>query len=201
MGLFADIEKQEWIFLGCCMEAGGETKLKVRFGGWPDLVVRLDIFHFKGRLAGGCTTDTHALYPIFMSSLSACIFELDPLDVSLLRRAKRGQLVCEGVPSVSGALVDKNITKAQLATCCKRRTRGEEVTISMIDRLLQELMGDKGKDLLGVPLLDREKMEHMWHIQWRRVKCIQDVPGVPLYTEKGTNTTKDGIMLTQYRCA
>lgn len=37
-------------------------------------------------------------------------------------------------------------------------------------------------------------------MQKRHVRCIQDVPGVPLYTEVGT-TTKAGVTLTRYRCA
>ncbi|KAK3545342.1 hypothetical protein QTP70_004066 [Hemibagrus guttatus] len=44
-------------------------------------------------------------------------------------------------------------------------------------------------------------MEQIWHLQKRHVKCIQDVPGVSLYTKTGTITTKGGIMLTRYRCA
>ncbi|KAK0140296.1 hypothetical protein N1851_022771 [Merluccius polli] len=47
---------------GCCREAGVETKLKARFSGWPDLLIRLDIWHFLRRLAAGCTTDAHSLY-------------------------------------------------------------------------------------------------------------------------------------------
>ncbi|XP_056312322.1 uncharacterized protein LOC130223503 [Danio aesculapii] len=72
----------------------------------------------------------------------------------------------EGVPSISDDMVDRSITKKDLSRYCRRRTRGEEDTICLIERLL----------------------------------CIQDVPGVPLYTEVGT-TTKSGVILTKYRCA
>ncbi|KAK0135333.1 hypothetical protein N1851_028826 [Merluccius polli] len=190
-----------YVDCGCCREAGGETKLKARFSGWPDLVIRLDIWHFLRRLAAGCTTDAHSLYPIFMASLSVCLFEWDPADVALLRQAKREELRREGVPVVSDSLLDSRITKAQLAQYCRRRTRGEEATIRLVERLLQELMGDRGRDLLGVPLLDRVRMEHIWRVQKRHVKCIQDLPGVSLYTETGTTTTKEGVVLTRYRCA
>ena len=190
-----------YVDCGCCKETGGESELKARFGGWPDLVIRLDIWHFLRRLAAGCTTDAHALYPIFMATLSVCLFEWDPEDVALLRHAKREELRREGVPGISEALVDGRLTKAQLALYCRRRTRGEEATIRQVEALLQELMGDKGRDLLGVPLLDRVRMEHIWRVQKRHVKCIQDLPGVPLYTKTGTTTTKDGVVLTKYRCA
>lgn len=107
----------------------------------------------------------------------------------------------EGVPGITDAMVDKNISKEELALHCRRKTRGQETTIRLIDRLLQELMWEKGKDLLGVPLLDRVRMEHIWHVQKRHVKCIQDVPGVGLYTENGTMTTKEGLVLKNCRCA
>ncbi|XP_056277468.1 uncharacterized protein LOC130198340 [Pseudoliparis swirei] len=53
---------------------------------------------------------------------------------------------------------------------------------------------------MGVPLLDQARMEHIWRVQKRHVGCIQDVPGVPLYTKVGT-TTKSRVILTRYRCA
>ncbi|KAI3352043.1 hypothetical protein L3Q82_020858, partial [Scortum barcoo] len=190
-----------YVDTGCCVETGGRTKLQQRFDGWPDLNICLDIFHFMRRLAAGCTTDTHPLYPIFMARLSVCIFEWDPEDVTLLRRAKRLHLQQEGVPGITDALVDKSILKEELALHCRRKTRGEESTISLIEHLLQELMGEKGKDLLGVPLLDRVRKEHIWRLQKRHVKCIQDMPGVALYTETGTTTTKEGMVLKNYRCA
>ena len=97
---------------------------------------------------------------------------MGPCRCGLLRQAKREELRKEGVPVVSDSLVDSRITKAQLAQYCRRRTRGEEATIRMVERLLQELRGDRGRDLLGVPLLDRVRMEHIWRVQKRHVKCI-----------------------------
>lgn len=110
------------------------------------------------------------------------IFEWDPDDVALLRRAKREQLQEEGVPVITNDLVERRITKKELALYCCRRTRGVESTTRHIDRLLQELKGEKGRDLMGVPLLDTVRIEHIWRVQKRHVKCIQDLPGVPLYT-------------------
>ena len=184
----------------CCREGRGQTKLKERFGGWPDLIVKLDIYHFMRRLASGCTKDAHPLYPVFMAKLSSCIFEWDRGDVALLRQAKREQLRQEGVPGITDTLVDQHITKDELALHCRRQTRGERQTVVMIEQLLNELMGAKGRDFLGVPLLDQERMQHIWQVQQRHVKCIQDEPGVPLYTQTGT-TTKAGIVLPNYRCA
>ena len=75
-----------------------------------------------------------------------------------------------------------------------------EATISLIEWLLQELRGQTG-DLMGVPLLDQVRLEHIWRVQNRHLRCIQDMPGVQLYTEVGTTTTKGGVILTRYRCA
>ncbi|CAL8271039.1 unnamed protein product [Merluccius merluccius] len=188
-----------YVDCGCCISEGS-SKLQTRFGEWPDLHIRLDIWHLMRRLAVGCTTDAHPLYPTFMGCLSACIFEWDAGDLSLLRRAKREQLEREGVPALTDAAVDARIGKRELSQYCRRRTRGEEATISLIGRLLQELGGANGRDLMGVPLLDQVRMEHMWRVQQRHIKCIQDLPGVQLYTEKGT-INKGGVVLTRYRCA
>lgn len=189
-----------YVDTGCCIDKG-QSMLQTRFGEWPNLKIRLDIWHFMRRLATGCTTDAHPLYPIFMARLSECIFEWDPHDIALLRRAKREQLEEEGVLFISGHMLNRRITKKELSLYCRRRTRGVETTISLIELLLHGLKEEKGRDLLGVPLLDTVRMEHIWRVQKRHVKCIQDPPGVSLYTETGTTTTKGGIVLTKYRCA
>lgn len=185
-----------YVDCGCCVSEGATSKLQTRFSEWPELQIRLDIWHFMRRMAVGCTTDAHPLYPTFMGRLSACIFEWDAEDLCLLRQAKRKPLM----PAITDNLVDRSITKKELSLYCHRRTRGEEATIGLIERLLLELGGPDGRDLMGVPLLDEVRMEHIWHVQKRHVRCIQDVPGVPLYTEVGT-TTKAGVTLTRYRCS
>ncbi len=118
----------------------------------------------------------------------------------MLRQTKREQLKREGVPGITEKLVDQQITKDELALHCRRRTRGERQTIIMIEQLLNELIGVKGRDYLGVPLLDHERMQNIWQTQKKHVKCIQDEPGFLLYTVTGT-TTKEGIVLPNYRCA
>ncbi|KAL1277026.1 hypothetical protein QQF64_023699 [Cirrhinus molitorella] len=138
--------------------------------------------------------------PHLHGSLSACIFEWDAGDLSLLRQAKKKQLMQEGVPAITDILVDRSISKTELSLYCRRRTRGEEATIRLIENLLQELRGANGGDLMGVPLLDEVRMDHIWRVQKRHVKCIQDVPGVPLYTEIG-NRHKGRGHPTRYRCA
>ncbi|RVE72561.1 hypothetical protein OJAV_G00039730 [Oryzias javanicus] len=112
-----------YVDCGCCKEAG-PTKLKARFSGWPNLIIRLDIWHFMRRLASGVTTDAHQLYPTFMARMSACIFEWDAADVAELRRAKRQQLQEQSLTVLTEREVDCHITKDELALHCRRRTRG-----------------------------------------------------------------------------
>lgn len=186
-----------YVDCGCCAEAAETTKLQARFSGWPDLVVRLDIWHFMRRLALGCTTDAHQLYPLFMSRLSACIFEWDAADVALLRQAKAQQLQAQGLSSVD---IDRNLTRQEMTLHCRRRTRGEDTTVRLLEELFSSLMGPHGNDSLGVPLFDKERIEHIWRVQKKHVKCIQDPPGVVLYTKTG-ELTKGGVRLPVLRCA
>lgn len=104
------------------------------------------------------------------------------------------------MPTITDLQVDRSISKRDISLYCRRRTRSEEDTIHLIERLLQEQRGTHGRDLMGVPLLDQVRMEHIWRVQKRHVKCIQDLPEVPLYTEVGT-TKKAGDLLTRYCCA
>ncbi|MED6270203.1 hypothetical protein CHARACLAT_007635, partial [Characodon lateralis] len=184
---------------GCCKEVG-ETTLKARFSEWPNLIVRIDIWHFMRRLAVGCTTDAHRLYPTFMARMSACIFEWDAADVNKLREAKRAQLKGHGWTALTEKQLDRQITKEELELHCRRRMRGEKQTSQLLDQLISELISDKGKDSLGVPLLDPIRMQHIWFVQKRHVKCIQDPPNVALYTQTGT-IIKGGVQLQTLCCA
>ncbi|KAJ4928157.1 hypothetical protein JOQ06_015954 [Pogonophryne albipinna] len=129
-----------YVDCGCCV-SDGTSMLHSRFSDWPDLHIRLDIWHFMRRLAVGCTTDAHPLYPTFMGCLSACIFEWDARDLTLLRQAKRALLVQEGVPGLTDQMVDGKISKKELSLYCRRRTRGEVATITLIEQLLEKTGG------------------------------------------------------------
>lgn len=75
---------------GCCKEVG-ETKLKIHFSEWLDLIVRLDIWHLMLPLVvyhrRPSTDSTWLLW-----HTSACSFEWDADDLAMLRRTKREQL-------------------------------------------------------------------------------------------------------------
>lgn len=49
-----------YVDCGCCATTEEETRLMTRFGRWPNLKVRLDIWHFMRRLAYHQRTSTLA---------------------------------------------------------------------------------------------------------------------------------------------
>ncbi|CAL8300616.1 unnamed protein product [Boreogadus saida] len=52
----------------------------------------------------------------------------------------------------------------------------------------------------GVPLLDHQRIQHIWPEQEKHVACIQDPEDFQLYTKTGT-LNKGGVELCCYRCA
>nr|KAG5691802.1 hypothetical protein BaRGS_003198 [Batillaria attramentaria] len=132
------------------------------FSAWPDLVIRLDVWHFMRRIARACTTESHLLYKSFMGRLSQCIFQWDRDDLELLKAAKRRQMEGRHIPNPSDADVLRNITKDELALHCRRTTRGTDETIALIDHLLETYSGPAGHDTLGVPLLDQDRLTDIW---------------------------------------
>jgi hypothetical protein len=59
-------------------------------------------------------------------------------------------------------------------------------TTQLIEDHTAAFDGDKGKDTLGVPLLNSPRMKEEWEHQKRHVTCIQDPEGVQLYIQTGT---------------
>ncbi len=181
---------------GCC----GDSQVIKLFSCWPNLRVRLDIWHFMRRFAAGCTTEAHQMYGIFMSRLSGCIFEWSKDDVAQLREATRLEMEQQHVPNPTSDDALRQLSRRSLALHCRRRTRGTEETFNNIDALIRGFSGDEGKDTLGVPLFDEEKMANIWESQKCHVSCIQDPAGYPLYSETGSVKKGDKLLPT-YRCA
>ncbi|XP_027139839.1 uncharacterized protein LOC109141445 [Larimichthys crocea] len=131
-----------------------------------------------------------------MARLSTCIFEWDPEDVAALRHAKEGELAARNVGHISEEVVDTHITRRELALHCRRRTRGVEET----NRLISLFDSVSGKDTVGVPLLDHERIQQIWKEQQKHLGCIQDPEDFQLYIKTGT-LKKGGVELCCYRCA
>ena len=149
------------------------------------------------RLARGCISESYPLYGTFMSQFSQCIFEWDEQDLNLLIEAKKGELVQAGLPDLSPSAVRNSLTKEELSRYCRRRTRGHQETVEEIEALLLALF--PSTDTLGVPLF-KEEMKIIWEEQQQHISCLQDPPGVPLYTITG-HVTKGGVKLPILRCA
>ena len=98
------------------------------------------------------------------------------------------------------AEIIQKITREEWRLHCRRRTRGAEESTLLIQDLLDTFGGPAGHDTLGIPLLDAFRIQDIWSTQRRHLSCIQDPPGVQLYTRTGS-LTKGGVVLPVYRCA
>ena len=96
---------------------------------------------------------------------------------SWLCEAKRKYLLEAGVRDPSQSAVLKAITREELARHCRRRTRGAEVTLQLIEELL--LAFGTATDSYGVPLFG-EQMVTIWEEEKRHIPCIQDPPEMTL---------------------
>jgi len=170
------------------------------FQPWQDLHIRLDIWHFMRRFASCCTTESHPMYGLFMSKLSACIFQWDSEDVAALHHAKSAELAEKSASGFTDADLQRKVSRKELALHCRRTTRGTEETTRLLEELITCFASDLGKDTMGVPLLDHDRTQPMWEQQRQHIPCIQDPAGVCLYTRTGS-LTKGGIELPTYRCA
>ncbi|XP_061745496.1 uncharacterized protein LOC133544310 isoform X1 [Nerophis ophidion] len=173
----------------CCCSAAGQPKVAATFGEWDRLVVRLDAWHLMRRFARGVSTETHTLYGKFMNRLSFAMFEWDEGDMSRLREAKRAE---------RGGNAHVEPSRKELHRHCRRRTRGVEETTRLVQEVLDHLWD--AKDTLGVKLFDQGRMKEIWSTQRRHLGCIQDPPGVALYTRTST-VTRGGVALPVFRCA
>ena len=182
----------------CCSIDEGVSKYHVLFSAWENLLIRLDIFHFMRRCAVGCTSESHPLYPVFMASLSRCIFEWDQEDLDALYAAKKAELSANGVRNPSREAVRNAVGKRELAHHCRRRTRGAEATEALLQSLFDTL--GSATDVLGVPLFRDEMVSEIWPEQRRHIPCIQDPTEIQLYTITG-HTKKGGKSIPLYRCA
>ncbi|KAF6715537.1 hypothetical protein FQA47_016411 [Oryzias melastigma] len=72
--------------------------------------------------------------------------------------------------------------------------------LALIRNLIQAFDWDNGRDTLGVPLINSARMSEIMASQAKHVACIQDPPGIHLYTRTGT-ILKGEHHLPTYRCA
>ncbi|KAI4905920.1 hypothetical protein NFI96_030119 [Prochilodus magdalenae] len=202
MGRYADAgvppPKLLYVDRDCC-SGTGRSRAAAMFHKWEELVVRLDVWHLMRRFAVGVTTDSHQLYGLFMAKLSACIFEWDAADVARLREAVEAEMEeKQGIVGLTEEQLNSKLTPKLLGRHCRRHTRGAQETEELIDQLLAAFRGVA--DTMGIPLLDAERMGAIWETQRQHLSCVQDPPGLQLYTKTG-QVTRGGVILPVYRCA
>lgn len=168
----------QWLFF-----TGVSSVVKL-FHSWRSSV-RLVSFHFMRRFNCCLTTEHHPLYGIFYAKLSSYIFEWDREDVQCLKEAKRA----EWKSSHSGHAPTEEqlmatISPGELKRHCRRRIRGVEEIRSMISGLLESVW--ELTDTTGLRLVNHDSMPHVWEVQQKHLKCLQDPAGVKLYTQVGT---------------
>ena len=151
------------------------------------------------RFTRGLTSEHHPLYGTFCSKLSSSIFVWDPEDYALLREAKTGELKKQfrGVIPTKDQ-VSRAITTGELARHCRRRIRNVEEIRQLIGDLLSSMW--EKTDTLGLPLINQGSMERVWKNQQKHLPCLQDPPGIELYTQKAT-MEKGGKVLPVLKCA
>ena len=108
--------------------------------------------------------------------------------MAALRSAKEGDLAAKNTGHISGKAVSARITRRELALHCRRRTRGVEETTRLIGSLIDQFDSADGKDTLGVPLLDHERIQQIWKEQRKHIQCIQDPENFPLYMKSMLDT-------------
>ena len=161
--------------------------------------MRLDVFHFMRRFTKGLTTEHHPLYGTFCSKLSSCIFEWDKQDVCHLKEAKQAELKKKNPGhEPTDAQVLASISSREVAKHCRRRTRGVEETRALIKSLLDSMW--QLVDSTGLHLINHESMSRVWEVQQKHLACIQDPPGLQLYTNIGSGLEKGDKTLDVLRC-
>ncbi|KAI9525163.1 hypothetical protein NQZ68_009362 [Dissostichus eleginoides] len=131
--------------------------------------------------------------------MSSCIFEWDNDDISHLKEAKSSERKKKHAGQApSEAQVLANISSSELAKHCRRRTRWIEESRALIQDLLKSMW--ELTDTSGLRLINPESMARVWEVQQKHLPCIQDPPGVELYTKVGSGLQKGSNVLDVLRC-
>ncbi|XP_045079496.1 uncharacterized protein LOC123491977 [Coregonus clupeaformis] len=99
---------------------------------------------------------------------------------------------------LTDAEVYSHLGRREMTLHCRCRTHGAVETELFLMDTLGTFNIEKGHDTLGIPLLDPVRIQAIWQEQWRHLSCIQDPPGVQLYTDTGEPITKGGVKLPVY---
>jgi len=115
----------------CCSDATRRL-----FQPWQDLQIRLDIWLFIRRFASCCTNESHPMYKLFVSKLSACIIQWQSTDVPALYCAKLAKLAEKSASGLINADMLWKVSRNKLALQCHRTTKHTKETTRMLEELI-----------------------------------------------------------------
>lgn len=128
----------------------------------------------------------HLLYGPFMGKLSAAIFEWDKQDYQELLGAKKEELQAKGVKPPTNDAAAKVISKDELAKYCRRRTRGNDITVKALEELILSSTGCT--HTLGEPLFKMEEqylnVKQNKLLVYKILMCLCILKCVPLKRKK-----------------
>ena len=96
----------------------------------------------------------------------------DSDDVARLKMAQRAQMGGAGMSKITDGMVLSAIGRRELARHCRRRTQGVERTTKLVENLLTFYCGASGREMAGMPLLDKERIHDVRESQKKHVSCI-----------------------------
>ena len=101
-----------------------------------------------------------------------------------------------GVTDPSPAAIRKATSREKLTQHCKRQTRGADETTNLIEALLLRMVCTS--DALSARLFNNDMIDILEE-QKKHIVCLQDPPGVSLYTSIGS-IVKGGVTLPVLCC-
>ena len=169
---------------GCC-RVHGVSSIEKLFSDWVDsgMVIRLDIFHWIHRFDAALRSDHHPKYALFKSALSAAVFAYNKDDMALLIKAIRAGSTTKYNSLSDGEVIARYVSKDDLKHFVRRVTVGAHETYTRVQSAIDALKGPAGLDENGLSLFkDDAAIDEVWSGQQKHLECIQDPPGMNMYT-------------------
>ena len=184
---------------GCC-RVHGISSIENLFSDWVDsgMVIRLDIFHWIHRFDAALRSDHHAKYALFKSALSAAVFAYNKDDMALLVKAIRAGSATKYSTLSDGEVIARCVSKDDLKHFVRRVTVGAHETYTRVQSAIDTLKGPAGLDENGLSLFkDNAAVDEVWAAQQKHLECIQDPPGMNMYTIT-KHVTRNAVSIPYY---
>ena len=185
---------------GCCSNKCS-TSIEALFQEWVEagMVVRLDIFHWMNRFEAAIRTTSHPKYGLFKNAMAGAIFAYNKNDVDKIIKSFRAgnPKKFENVDDID--ILKFHVKKSQLKNYARRTTLGVQETFIRVQKLIDYLKGPAGRDDDNIPLFKSDAaIDKVWASQQRHLECIQDPPGMSMYSIV-KNVNLNGVILPKYK--